>query len=85
MTSSQQVREHSLLLKNLEKISAMIRTLEDLLSRSIPRDQAHHYFQKLFDTYQVLQLDVATLEKDLLVLEQINLVESSAACGDAEV
>lgn len=85
MASSQQVREHSILLENLAKISAMISALENLLSRSIPKDQAHHYFQKLFDTYQMVQLDVAALEKDLLVLEQISELQSAPAAGDSDI
>ncbi len=85
MASSQQIREHSILLENLEKIASMIRALEELLSSSIPKKQAHQYFQRLFDTYQILQLDVAALEKDLLVLEQVNQERSMPAkAGDSK-
>ncbi len=86
MTGSELIsRDHSNVLERFAKISEMIRALEYILSDSNPKDLSNQYFQTVFDTYQILQLDVAALEKDLLILEQASKNQSaSAIAGQTE-
>ncbi len=67
----QKINEHEVLREKLSKIIEMIKTIDKMLLSTAPEDQAHLYFQEVFDSYHNLQNEVAQLEKNLLVLENI--------------